>query len=124
MAMVVPLLMVCVPSLPRAFRPLLPALPPTAAQRFQVTAKTARKWPCRYEAEGRAGLEDRCSRPHSSPNATPEPKRQEVVDLRRASRRGAGFIAHLTGMHPSTATARRRVPTVGSTTANTTPAQR
>ena len=73
-----------------------------AAQRFQVTAKTARKWLRRYEAEGRAGPEDRCSRPHSSPDATPEPKRQEVIKLRRASRRGAGFIAHLTGMHPST----------------------
>ena len=68
-----------------------------AAQRFQVTAKTARKRLRRYEAEGRAGPEDRCSRPHSPPNATPEPKQQEVIKLRRAGRRGAlGFAGHFT----------------------------
>ena len=42
------------------------------AERFQVDAKTVRKWRDRYLAEGDAGLFDRSSRPHRSPNATPK----------------------------------------------------
>ena len=75
---------------------------PAVAQRFQVDDKTARKWCDRYRAEGAAGLEDRSSRPRHSPNRTPEPLRRRVVELRRHTRRGAGFIAHATGMHAST----------------------
>jgi transposase-like protein len=33
------------------------------AERFQVDAKTVRKWRDRFLAEGEAGLEDRSSRP-------------------------------------------------------------
>ena len=73
-----------------------------AAQRFQVTAKTARKWVGRCRCGGEAGLEDRCGRPRTSPRRTPEPQRRQVIGLRRGSRRGAGFIAHATGMHAST----------------------
>lgn len=40
----------------------------TAAKMFMVSPRTARKWADRYRAEGRAGMLDRCSRPHSSPN--------------------------------------------------------
>ena len=40
------------------------------ADRFQVDAKTVRKWRDRYLAEGPSGLLDRSSRPHCSPNAT------------------------------------------------------
>ena len=75
---------------------------PAVAQRFQVDDKTVRKWCDRYRAEGAAGLEDRSSRPRHSPNRTPEPLRRRVVELRRHSRRGAGFIAYATGMHAST----------------------
>ena len=75
---------------------------PPSAQRFQVDDKTARKWYDRYRAEGAAGLEDRSSRPRHSANRTPEPLRRRVVELRRHTRRGAGFIAHATGMHAST----------------------
>ena len=75
---------------------------PAVAQRFQVDDKTVRKWCDRYRAEGAAGLEDRSSRPRHSPNRTPEPLRRRVVELRRHTRRGAGFIAHATGMHAST----------------------
>ena len=73
-----------------------------AAQRFQVDPKTVRKWRGRYEAEGRAGLEDRSSRPRRSPNRTPEPLRRQVIELRRRHRRGAGFIAHQLDMNAST----------------------
>jgi transposase-like protein len=34
------------------------------AERFQVDAKTVRKWRDRFVADGDAGLEDRLSRPH------------------------------------------------------------
>ena len=73
-----------------------------AADRFQISAATAHKWLRRYRSEGAAGLADRSSRPHTSPNRTPEPKRREVLDLRNRLRRGAGPIAHLTGLAPST----------------------
>lgn len=38
------------------------------AERFQVDAKTVRKWRDRFLAEGQSGLRDRSSRPHRSPN--------------------------------------------------------
>jgi transposase-like protein len=41
------------------------------AERFQVDAKTVRKWRDRFLAEGEAGLQDRSSRPRRSPNQTP-----------------------------------------------------
>ena len=72
------------------------------AQRFQVDPKTVRKWRDRYVAEGPAGLEDRCSRPRHSPNRTPEPQRHKVIELRRKSNRGAGYIAYRLNMNPST----------------------
>ena len=73
-----------------------------AAQRFQVDDKTTRKWVDRYRCEGEAGMGDRSSRPRHSPRRTPEPQRQQVIELRRRTRRGAGFIAHVCGMHAST----------------------
>lgn len=42
-----------------------------AADRFQIDSKTVRKWRDRFLAEGDAGLKDRSSRPHFSPNRTP-----------------------------------------------------
>ncbi|SFC45030.1 leucine-zipper of insertion element IS481, partial [Nocardioides terrae] len=46
---------------------------PRAAERFDVSWKTAKKWADRYEAEGPAGMLDRSSRPHRQPNRTPAP---------------------------------------------------
>ncbi|WP_245750380.1 helix-turn-helix domain-containing protein, partial [Nocardioides terrae] len=40
---------------------------PRAAERFDVSWKTAKKWADRYEAEGPAGMLDRSSRPHRQP---------------------------------------------------------
>ena len=39
-----------------------------AAAASGVTAKTARKWLCRFQEAGAAGLADRSSRPHHSPS--------------------------------------------------------
>jgi transposase InsO family protein len=72
------------------------------ADRFQVDAKTVRKWVARFRAEGRSGLEDRSSRPHRSPNRTARSVRREVVRLRRKRRWGADHIAHHVGLSSST----------------------
>lgn len=72
------------------------------AERFQVDAKTVRKWRDRFVAEGDAGLFDRSSRPHSSPNATPAECRRRIVELRRQRRWGAAHIGHEVGRAAST----------------------
>jgi transposase InsO family protein len=72
------------------------------AERFQVDAKTVRKWRDRFLAEGEAGLQDRASRPHRSPNRTSRSCRRRVIELRRKHRWGADHIAHETGLAAST----------------------
>jgi transposase InsO family protein len=72
------------------------------AERFQVDAKTVRKWRDRFVAEGETGLLDRSSRPHRSPNRTAPARRQAVVELRLAHRWGAAHIGHELTMAAST----------------------
>jgi transposase InsO family protein len=72
------------------------------AERFQVDAKTVRKWRDRYLAEGDAGLYDRSSRPHRSPQRTCRAVRRRVMRLRCKRRWGADRIAHETGLAAST----------------------
>lgn len=72
------------------------------ADRFQVDAKTVRKWRDRFLAEGELGLFDRSSRPRRSPNRTPRRVRQVVIRLRKKRRWGADHIAHEVGIAPST----------------------
>jgi len=72
------------------------------AERFQVDAKTVRKWRDRFLAEGEAGLMDRSSRPRSSPNRTPKAVRQRVIRLRKQRRKGAAWIGHRVGLAAST----------------------
>lgn len=64
------------------------------AERFQVDAKTVRKWRDRFLTEGQGGLQDRSSRPKRSPNRTPAARRKWVIQLRRERRWGADHIAH------------------------------
>jgi transposase InsO family protein len=73
-----------------------------AAERFQVDAKTVRKWRDRYLAEGDDGLRDRSSRPRHSPTRTPRSCRRHVLQLRRQRRWGADHIAHEVGIAAST----------------------
>ncbi len=73
-----------------------------AADRFQVDAKTVRKWRDRYLAEGEAGLRDRSSRPVRSPNRTPRQMRRKVCRIRRKRRWGTDHIAHEVGLAAST----------------------
>ena len=72
------------------------------AERFQVDAKTVRKWRDRFLADGPGGLVDRSSRPHRSPNRTPQPTRDRVLELRRRRRWGAAHIAFEVGLAAST----------------------
>lgn len=72
------------------------------AERFQVDAKTVRKWRDRFVAEGDGGLWDRSSRPRRSPARTPRQCRRRVIHLRRTRRWGADHIAHEVGIAPST----------------------
>ena len=72
------------------------------AQRFQVDAKTVRKWRDRFVTEGAAGLRDRSSRPRRSPNRTPRRLRRRVVHLRRKRRWGADHIGFEVGLAAST----------------------
>jgi transposase InsO family protein len=72
------------------------------AQRFQVDAKTVRKWRDRFVAEGHSGLVDRSSRPHRCPMRTPRSVCARVIDLRRKRRWGADRIANRVGLASST----------------------
>jgi transposase InsO family protein len=72
------------------------------AERFQVDAKTVRKWRDRYLAEGIDGLFDRSSRPHRCPNRTRRSVQRQVLRLRRKRRWGADRIAFEVGIAAST----------------------
>ena len=71
------------------------------ALEFHVTEKTARKWLKRYKAEGEAGMEDRSSRPLSSPSKTSVALKDKVAQLRRQRSNGIQ-IAQLTRLSRST----------------------
>jgi transposase InsO family protein len=72
------------------------------AERFQVDAKTVRKWRDRFLAEGDAGLFDRSSRPRRSPTRTRRSVHRQVLRLRRKRRWGADRIAFEVGIAAST----------------------
>ena len=72
------------------------------AERFQVDAKTVRKWRDRFLAEGDDGLLDRSSRPHRSPNRHRRAVHRQVLRLRRKRRWGADRIAFEVGIAAST----------------------
>ena len=72
------------------------------AERFQIDAKTVRKWRDRYLADGDAGLVDRSSRPYRSPNRTRRQMRRKVCRIRKKRRWGADHIAYEVGLAAST----------------------
>ena len=73
-----------------------------AAERFQVAVTTAQRWACRYRQFGPAGMADRSSRPHRSPNQTPTRTERRIIKVRIIRRWGPARIGHLLGIHPST----------------------
>lgn len=72
------------------------------AERFQVDAKTVRKWRDRWLVDGDGGLVDRSSRPRRSPAKTRRRVERKVLSLRAKRRWGADRIAHRVGLAPST----------------------
>lgn len=73
-----------------------------AAERFQVSVTTAARWAGRYRVLGPAGMADRSSRPHHSPQRTPTRTERRIIKVRVLRRWGPHRIAYLLGMHPST----------------------
>ncbi|WP_203737957.1 IS481 family transposase, partial [Actinoplanes italicus] len=73
-----------------------------AADRFQVSPTTAKRWADRYRTHGAAGMADRSSRPHHSPNRTPRPVERRVLHLRRSQRLGPVRIGWRLGLAAST----------------------
>jgi transposase InsO family protein len=76
--------------------------PARAAERYDVSWRTAAKWAARYRTEGPDGMSDRSSRPHRQPNRTPAPVVRKIVHLRWKQRLGPVEIADRLGMASST----------------------
>jgi transposase InsO family protein len=73
-----------------------------AAERYDVSWPTAKRWVDRYRLFGEAGMADASSRPHHSPNKTPQPVVRKIVHLRWKQRLGPVEIAAQVGVAPST----------------------
>jgi transposase InsO family protein len=73
-----------------------------AARQFNVSWPTAKRWADRYAAMGAAGMVDRSSRPHHSPNKTSQNLVRKVVHLRWKKRLGPVGIGVKVGMPAST----------------------
>ncbi len=73
-----------------------------AAERFQVSVSTAARWAGRYRELGEAGMADRSSRPHHSPNRMPTRTERRIIGVRVTRRWGPARIGYLLGIHPST----------------------
>lgn len=73
-----------------------------AAERFQVSVTTAKRWADRYRAYGEAGMADRSSRPHTSPRRTPTRIERRIINVRVTRRWGPARIAGLLRLNPAT----------------------
>ena len=74
------------------------------ARAMGVSRQCAHRWVARYRAEGRAGLEDRTSRPRSTPTATSPRRVARVLAAREKERCGPAQLALLTGVPERTVT--------------------
>ena len=66
-----------------------------------ISRKCVRTWITRYAAEGKAGLVDRSSRPHTSPTRTPAEVEDRIVELRGDERRARTGSAPSWGCRPA-----------------------
>ncbi|OUM41891.1 IS481 family transposase [Arthrobacter sedimenti] len=73
-----------------------------AAVFFHVSWPTAKRWADRYAAMGRAGMQDRTSRPHHSPTRTPPVLVRKIAHLRWKKRLGPIGIGARLGVPAST----------------------
>jgi transposase InsO family protein len=87
--------------------------PAHIAKAMGISRQCVRKWLDRYAAEGEAGLQDRSSRPHTSPARTSPVLEEQVLELRRRERCGRDQIAAELGAAPRTVSrilARHQMP--------------
>jgi transposase InsO family protein len=73
-----------------------------AAERWNCSVTTAKRWADRYRLHGAAGMEDRSSRPRTSPRRTTARVERRVLGLRVSRRWGPARIAYLLRLQPST----------------------
>jgi transposase InsO family protein len=73
-----------------------------AAEFYNVSWPTAKRWRDRYLEMGAAGMADRSSRPHVMPTRTPAPVVRKIVHLRWKQRLGPVEIAEKLAMPAST----------------------
>jgi transposase InsO family protein len=73
-----------------------------AAERYDVSWPTAKRWAQRYRQAGEAGMQDRSSRPHHQPNRTPQLLVRKIVHLRWKQRLGPVAIGDKIAMPSST----------------------
>ncbi len=73
-----------------------------AAERYDVSWPTAKRWADRYRQLGAAGMTDRSSRPHRCPARTAPPLVRKIVHLRWKQRLGPVGIAAQLSLAPST----------------------
>ena len=93
-----------------------------AAERFQVSRATVSKWVSRYRCHGPAGLADRSSRPHTSPNRSSRRTERRIIALRFTKRWGPHRIGYHLRLPQSTVSkvlARYRMPLLGHIDLNT-----
>jgi transposase InsO family protein len=74
----------------------------SAAESMRISRQTAHKWWRRYREAGRAGLEDRSSRPRRCPTKTPPKVERRLVELRRRHQLGPARLAPRAGVPAST----------------------
>jgi transposase InsO family protein len=72
------------------------------AAEMGISRATAHKWVRRWRQEGTAGLQDRPSRPHTTPHRTPAAVETRVCELRMTRKLGPARIGPILGMAPST----------------------
>jgi transposase InsO family protein len=73
-----------------------------AAERWNCSVTTAKRWADRYRLHGAAGMVDRSSRPRTSPRRTPSRVERRVIGMRITRRWGPARIAYRLGLQPST----------------------
>ena len=72
------------------------------AKELGISRTCAHRWHRRYLEHGWEGLQDRPSRPHSSPGATSPELVQDVLTQRENHREGPAELGLRTGVHPRT----------------------
>jgi transposase InsO family protein len=76
--------------------------PAQTAEAMGVSRATVYKWLRRYAGEGEAGLLDRPSCPHTSPQAVPARTVKRTLGMRRRLRLGPAMMGPRLGLAPST----------------------